>query len=159
MTFLDLIFESDQFQYLYMVEPGYDNEWTLDFFTFPPENQRWINVSSSNYTCEEIYQHQVLTGNYMFLLLNTFSFGVDIFFKKKQLGSICISLNMIVYIDTEVLDEDAKKYPSDSAERWRQMDPLWGRMASLVANLPIKLLYLEVSWFTQMFLPLPESRK
>ena len=57
---------------------------------------------------------------------------------------------MIIYY-TEVLDENAKRYPSDSAERWRQMDPLWGRMASLVANLPIKLLYLEVSCFAQKF--------
>ena len=65
MTFLDLIVDSDQFQYLYMVEPGYDNEWTLDFFTFPPEDQGWIHVNSSNYTREEIYQHQVLTGNFL----------------------------------------------------------------------------------------------
>ena len=65
MTFLELIFGSDQFQYLYMVEPGYENEWTLDFFTFPPENQGWILVSSSNYTRNNIYQHQVLTGNYI----------------------------------------------------------------------------------------------
>ena len=45
-----------------MVEPGYENEWTLDFFTFPPENQGWIHVNSSNYTRDDIYQHLVLTG-------------------------------------------------------------------------------------------------
>ena len=72
-TFLDLIFDSDQLQYLYMVEPGYENEWTLDFFTFPPENQGWIHVNSSNYTRDDIYQHQVLTGNYP----NTLSPGID----------------------------------------------------------------------------------
>ena len=60
-TFLHLVYHSDQLQYLYMVEPGNDKEWTLDFFTFPPDST-WIHVNSSNYTYEEIYEHQVLFG-------------------------------------------------------------------------------------------------
>ena len=65
---LDMVYQSDQFQYLYMVEPGNENERTLDFFTFPPEDQGWIHVSTSNYTREEIYRHQVLIGNRSILL-------------------------------------------------------------------------------------------
>ena len=42
------------------------------------------------------------------------------------------------------MDDYAKQYPSDSGERWRQMNVLWSRMANVITNLPIKLLYLEV---------------
>ena len=48
-----------------MVEPNNTNEWTLDFFTFPPEGEGWIHVPSSNYDFEEIYQHQVFTGKFL----------------------------------------------------------------------------------------------
>ena len=37
------------------------------------------------------------------------------------------------------MDDYAKKYPTDSMERWRQMDVLWGRASTqLVANINIK---------------------
>ncbi|KAK2193588.1 hypothetical protein NP493_11g04015 [Ridgeia piscesae] len=46
-----------------------------------------------------------------------------------------------------VLTERARRYPSDAAERWRQMDPLWRRSASqLIANVVVKRLYLAAMW-------------
>ena len=60
-----------------MVEPGNENEWTLDFFTFPPENQGWTHVNSSNYTRDEIYQHLVLTGEHKsFLQFHQINFWI-----------------------------------------------------------------------------------
>ncbi len=61
---LELIWESDEFQYLHMIEPGagWQNEWKLEFFVNPPENQGWVNVSNSNYTLDQIYQHHNFIG-------------------------------------------------------------------------------------------------
>ena len=47
---------------------------------------------------------------------------------------------------TDTLNIYAKRYPSDSGERWRQMDPLWGRLGSPMSNLPIRILYLQVHY-------------
>ena len=105
-TFLDLIFDSDQFQYLYMVEPGNDNEWTLDFFTFPPEDQGWIHVSTSNYAREEIYHHIVLTGenkclcSFIKLILEKRKTKFDLLFStccQCKIPSIDIHLNSQQY--------------------------------------------------------------
>ena len=37
----------------------------------------------------------------------------------------------------------AKSRPTDSAERWRQMGPLWDRASNLILNVNIKPLYIE----------------
>lgn len=43
-----------------------------------------------------------------------------------------------------IMDSEAKKYPTDSGERWRQMDPLWVRGSTqLIANIAVKEKYLE----------------
>ena len=42
-----------------------------------------------------------------------------------------------------ILDDYAKSRPTDTAERWRQMRPLWARASSLIQNVNIKPLYIE----------------
>ena len=61
-TLLDIIWNSTDFQYLYMLPEDHpENPWMLDFFTEAPSSD-WINVASSDYTKEEILAHQTLMG-------------------------------------------------------------------------------------------------
>lgn len=101
---LELIWNSDQYEHLYMLGPNSTDAWTLDFYHNPP-SEEWVRVNESGYSREEILTQQTFMG---------------------------------------ILNDYAKKYPTDSGERWRQMNPLWGRGSTqLVANVHIKRLYLE----------------
>ena len=49
-TLLDIIFNSTDFPYLYVMdENSTTNPWKLEFFVNPPEDQPWVNVKSSTY--------------------------------------------------------------------------------------------------------------
>ncbi len=185
-----MVYNSTQFQYLYMVDPELENGWTLDLFSFPPPNRGWIHVPSSAYTFEEIHQHQVFTG----MPHKLFSQKCSPSSQTQKLRSLRMSdvirktlacthlLNRkpmlhhrkywrlpfqnspthaeqhkfgdevkvtssttpILLNRTGILNDYAKRYPSDSGERWRQMDVLWGRMSNLFGNLHIKLLHFKV---------------
>ncbi|ELU04955.1 hypothetical protein CAPTEDRAFT_218760 [Capitella teleta] len=61
-TLLDIVWESDDFQYLYILpENSTTKPWKTEFYINPPENELWINVASTPfYTKENIYDHHVL---------------------------------------------------------------------------------------------------
>lgn len=51
----------------------------------------------------------------------------------------------------EIMDDYARRYPTDSGERWRQMDALWTRGSDqLIANVNIKSVYLEALLVEQL---------
>ena len=48
-----------------------------------------------------------------------------------------------------VMTERARRYPSDSGERWRQINPLWRRSASqLIANVVVCLVVIIIITIT-----------
>ena len=50
----------------------------------------------------------------------------------------------MMFLIAAIMDDYAKGRPTDSAERWRQMAPLWTRGSTqLIRNVNIKPLYLE----------------
>ena len=63
-TLLDIIWDSDDYQNLYILPEDHPTSpWKLDFFTNPPlENPPWRRVSDSGYTKEEILEKQTLIG-------------------------------------------------------------------------------------------------
>ena len=66
----------------------------------------------------------------------------DMSHKEKDIG---VDVNWTISaFSLDTLNIYARRYPSDSAERWREMGPLWGRMRSPLANQPIKMLYIQV---------------
>jgi len=60
---LDIVWNSPDFQYVYMLPPTHPTSpWRLDFFVNPPSNE-WINLKATGaYTKEEILRHQTLIG-------------------------------------------------------------------------------------------------
>ncbi len=49
------------------------------------------------------------------------------------------------------MSEQARRYTTDSAERWKQMGPLWSRGSSqIINNLPIKEKYMEALLMDQL---------
>ncbi|KAK2148037.1 hypothetical protein LSH36_519g01009 [Paralvinella palmiformis] len=106
-TLYDIVWASEDFQYLYILPEDHPTTpWTLDFFINPPPGQGWTKVMNHpNLTKEMIEQHQTLIGT---------------------------------------LSAEAKKYPSDSAMRWDEMNRLWDRGSTqLISNIKIKPLYLR----------------
>ena len=53
---LELVYASEDFQYLYMLPGDHPSDpWQLDFFINPPETQpAWLNIAESNYTMDEV---------------------------------------------------------------------------------------------------------
>ena len=105
---LDIVWNSPDFQYVYMLPPTHPTSpWKLDFFTYPISSE-WINLKDTNaYTKEEILRHQTFIG---------------------------------------VLSLNATRYPTDSGQRWKEMNVLWDRVSSLISNLPIKKKYIEAMY-------------
>jgi len=60
---LDIVWDSPDFNNLFMLPPPHPRAWTLDFFIEPPvDNPAWVRVQSSNYSKEEILKYQTLLG-------------------------------------------------------------------------------------------------
>ena len=60
---MDIIWNSDDFQYLYVQSPtDSPNPWNLNFFATPPTTGGWVNVKTAGYSKEELAKQQTLMG-------------------------------------------------------------------------------------------------
>ena len=59
----DIVWNSSDFQYLYMQSPSDpSNPWNLNFYLTPPSSGNWINVKTSSYTKADLAKQQTIMG-------------------------------------------------------------------------------------------------
>ena len=106
---LDIVFESEYFQHLFVKEAGAD-KWSLNLFLNPPPG--WAKVKDNpKYTRDILAKNLHLIG---------------------------------------VLSDEAKRYPTDSSLRWRDIDPLWFRPSGMYSHVEIRKAYLKLVFDTML---------
>ena len=106
---LDIVFESEYFQHLFVKETG-AGKWSLNLFLNPPPG--WVKVKDNpKYTRDILAKNLHLIG---------------------------------------VLSDEAKRYPTDSGLRWRDIDPLWFRTSGMYSHVEVRKAYLKLVFDTML---------
>ena len=80
--FFDILWNSTDFEFLYIQPINQSNAWAMNFYMSPPPGEGWVKVKDSEYDNKTlVLQHWTFMG---------------------------------------LLNEHAKRYPTDTGERWRQ---------------------------------------
>ena len=104
---LDIVFESEYFQYLFVKEMGAD-KWSLNLYLNPPPG--WVKVKDN-----PKYTRDILA--------------------KNLIG---------------VLSDEAKRYPTDSGLRWKDIGPLWFRTSGMYSHVEVRKAYLKLVFDTML---------
>ena len=106
---LDIVFESEYFQHLFVKEMGAD-KWSLNLFLNPPPG--WVKVKDNpKYTLDILAKNLHLIG---------------------------------------VLSDEAKRYPTDSGLRWKDIGPLWFRTSGMYSHVEVRKAYLKLVFDTML---------
>ena len=106
---LDIVFDSEYFQHLFVKETGAD-KWSLNLYLNPPPG--WVKVKDNpKYTRDILAKNLHLIG---------------------------------------VLSDEAKRYPTDSGLRWRDIDPLWFRPSGMYSHVEVRKAYLKLVFDTML---------
>ena len=106
---LDIVFESEYFQHLFVKETGAD-KWSLNLFLNPPPG--WAKVKDNpKYTRDILAKNLHLIG---------------------------------------VLSDEAKRYPTDSGLRWKDIGPLWFRTSGMYSHVEVRKAYLKLVFDTML---------